>query len=180
MKVNNNLFVEAKYKLFIDDEEGKGEELVEETTEDVPFQYIHGLGLMLPAFEEKLLGLEPGDTFDFFLEADQAYGQHQDDYVTDLPKEIFHVNGKFDDEMVKVDATIPLMDSEGNQLLGRVLEILENHIKVDLNHPLAGEKLHFVGEIVEVHEATTEEINKFFPQQSACGSGGCCGCTGCH
>ena len=59
MKVNNNLFVEAKYKLFIDDEEGKGEELVEETTQDVPFQYIHGLGLMLPASHSGSFGKRP-------------------------------------------------------------------------------------------------------------------------
>jgi FKBP-type peptidyl-prolyl cis-trans isomerase SlyD len=51
-----------------------------------------------------------------------------------------------------------LQDSEGNPLDGRVIEIGEDFVKVDLNHPLAGEDLHFKGEILSVREATEEEL----------------------
>lgn len=177
MKVDKNNFVEAQYKLYIDNKNGKGEILVEETTDDLPFQFIHGLGMMLPSFEQNLLGLEPGDEFDFEINPGDAYGQRNEDYIADLPKKIFFVDGKFDSEMVKPGNTVPLLDSDGNQLIGTILEINEDTVKVDLNHPLAGEKLHFTGKIVEVHPATSEEINMFFPQHN-CG-GGCSGCSGC-
>jgi FKBP-type peptidyl-prolyl cis-trans isomerase SlyD len=52
-----------------------------------------------------------------------------------------------------------LQDSEGNPLDGRVVEIGEDFVKVDLNHPLAGEDLHFKGEILSVREASQDELD---------------------
>ncbi|MDO4790477.1 MAG: FKBP-type peptidyl-prolyl cis-trans isomerase [Porphyromonas sp.] len=179
MKVDKNLFVEAQYKLYAQTKGVEGEELVEETTSEVPFQYIHGLGMMLPAFEQKLLGLEAGEKFDFVLSCTDAYGERSDEYIANLPKEIFMVEDEFDSEMVFAGAQVPLMDAEGNQLIGTVVEVADEHVRVDLNHPLAGNDLHFIGEVTDVHEATTEEIEMFFPQEGGCCSSGGCSSGGC-
>ncbi|MBO5975504.1 MAG: peptidylprolyl isomerase, partial [Paludibacteraceae bacterium] len=76
---------------------------------------------------------------------------------------------------------VPLIDSEGNQLNAEVVEVKKESITVDFNHPLAGEVLHFVGEILDIHEATEADSARFGMHQ--CGGCGCsgsdCGDCGC-
>ena len=60
--------------------------------------------------------------------------------------------------MIKEGNTVPMMDSNGNRMNGSVLEVKEDVVVMDFNHPLAGETLHFNGEVIDVHEPTAEEI----------------------
>jgi len=60
-------------------------------------------------------------------------------------------------ERVRVTAG-PMMDQEGNKLPGRIMEINEEDVLMDFNHPLAGKELHFTGEITDVRMATSEEL----------------------
>jgi FKBP-type peptidyl-prolyl cis-trans isomerases 2 len=128
---------------------------------------------MLPSFEKKLENLKKGDKFDFVLTADEAYGQPDPENVIELPKDIFMVDGKFDDEMVVEGAVLPMRDAQGNTLEGTVEKITETGVVMDFNHPMAGIDLHFIGEVLEVREPTEEDVH-------AC-TGGCggCGCDGC-
>ncbi len=133
--------------------------------------------MMLPEFEKNLYGLAIGDKFDFVLTSEQAYGQRQDDAVLELPKDIFkNEEGVFDSSIVYEGNTVPMRDTEGNTLHGSVLEVREDVVVMDFNHPLAGETLHFEGTIIDEHEATAEEIEQFFGGQSGCGCGSDCGC----
>jgi FKBP-type peptidyl-prolyl cis-trans isomerase SlyD len=76
-----------------------------------------------------------------------------------LPANIFHdENGAFDKEMFQVGSMVPMSDSEGNQLRGRILEVAEETVQMDFNHPLADTDLHFVGTILEVRDAEAEEL----------------------
>ena len=63
-----------------------------------------------------------------------------------------------DEENVKVGVTLPMVDNEGNRLYGKVQEITAEYVKMDFNHPLAGQDLHFKGEVLEIREATEEEL----------------------
>ena len=108
--------------------------------------------MMLPAFEKALNGLEVGGTFNFSIEPAEAYGEYNEEHVLDLPKNIFEVDGKFDAEMIKEGNTVPMMDSNGNRMNGSVLEVKDDIVVMDFNHPLAGETLHFSGEVIAVHE----------------------------
>jgi FKBP-type peptidyl-prolyl cis-trans isomerase SlyD len=85
--------------------------------------------------------------------------------------------------MVKEGNLVPLMDSEGNRVNAMVVSIGTDVVTVDLNHPLAGEDLHFVGEVIEVRDATEAEIKAFLNPGGGCGSCGCssddCGDGGC-
>ena len=193
---NINRFMSISYSLYIDEEGEK--RLVEETKSGQPFQFISGFGIALDAFEQQLTPLEVGAEFDFALTKDQAYGDSRDDMRLELEREVFSINGHFDHEHVYQDAIIPLQNEEGNRFYGRVVEVGEDKVKIDLNHPLAGETLYFKGKVLENREATEDEISHLMKHltggcgghcddcDSGCGHDhdGChedgCGCGHCH
>ena len=134
--------------------------------------------MTIPGFENAIAPLAVGDTFDFTLSKDDVYGDYVAERVLDLSKDIFCIDGKFDDEHIYVDAIIPLQNQDGNRFMGHVLEINndKNTVKIDLNHPLAGKTLNFVGAVVESREATNGEIQAMINHMT--GGGGCGGCGG--
>ena len=152
--------------------------LQEETSAGNPFRFLSGFGMTIPGFENAIAPLAVGDTFDFTLSKDDAYGDYVSERVLDLSKDIFCIDGKFDDEHIYVDAIIPLQNQDGNRFMGHVLEINndKNTVKIDLNHPLAGKTLNFVGAVVESREATNGEIQAMINHMT--GGGGCGGCGG--
>ncbi|HEX7415240.1 MAG TPA: FKBP-type peptidyl-prolyl cis-trans isomerase [Bacteroidia bacterium] len=157
MTIEKNKVVSVNYHLTGKLEE-QPEELIEQTSAEKPFVFIYGIGGMLEEFEKNLSGKQAGDAFDFHIKAVSAYGEHQGDYVADIPKEAFHVEGKFDTERVKEGEELPMLDSEGHQMHGLVVTVKEEHVVMDFNHPLAGYDLHFVGSVLDVREATKEEL----------------------
>ncbi|ODT56064.1 MAG: peptidylprolyl isomerase [Paludibacter sp. 47-17] len=181
MKITANKSVSAEYELFVDGENEGELELMEKATTQQPLSFIYGVGMMLPKFEEHLFGLATGDKFEFTLNVEDAYGEYEDANVIDLDRSIFEVDGKLDEKVIFAGNVVPLMDSEGNRLNAQVVEVSATAVKVDLNHPLAGETLHFKGSILEVHEATEEELNAIFGGGGGCGCGsGGCGCDDGH
>ena len=155
MKISSNKVVSMTYELKLDNENG---EMVQRVEKDKPFVYLFGIGGLLPVFEKSLENLVVGDTFAFGLTAEDGYGQRNDDAVVALDKNIFEVEGKIDEEMIKVGNVVPMQNDQGQPLNGMVLEITDDKVKMDFNHPLAGKDLHFTGEILDVREATEEEL----------------------
>jgi FKBP-type peptidyl-prolyl cis-trans isomerase SlyD len=135
------------------------EELIEETSKDHPFIFLFGYGGVLPDFETSLNGKQKGDKFDFRIGPKNGYGLYEKDYVVKIPRAAFEIEGKFDDVRVKVGSELEMTDSEGNPLMGKVLSISEEEVEMDFNHPLAGYELHFIGEVLDVREATPEELD---------------------
>lgn len=181
MKITANKSVSAEYELFVDGEKGGELELMEKATTEQPLNFIFGVGMMLPKFEENLFGLEVGSTFDFTLSNEDAYGEYDDESVLELDRSVFEVDGKLDEEMVFEGNVVPLMDNEGHRINAQIVSVNDTHVKVDLNHPLAGENLHFKGKVLEVREATEQELASLQGGGcSGCGDGGCgdggCGC----
>ncbi len=167
-------YVEVTYDLFV----GKENELMERATEEVPLRFVFGLDQMLASFEAQLNGLEVGDKFDFVIPCADAYGERDEDHVLELEKKMFEVDGKFDEEIIFPGNTVPMMDANGNRLNGSVLEVKEDIVVMDFNHPLAGEDLHFVGVVKMVRPATEEELR---PTHSCgCGCDSCGGCGESH
>lgn len=170
MKITANKTVSAEYELYVDGETEGELELMEKATAEQPLNFIYGVGMMLPKFEENLFGLEKGSSFDFTINTEDAYGTYDDDSVIDLDRAIFEIDGKVDEEVIFEGNVVPLMDNEGNRINAQVVKITDTHVTVDLNHPLAGENLHFKGTVLEVREATEKEL-------AALTGGGCgCGC----
>ncbi len=155
MKIDNNKVVSVTYVLRT---ESFDSEIIETATKENPLTFIFGIGMMLPAFEENLKGLEPGDSFQFKLSADEAYGQPSDENILDIPIQAFEVNGQRQDDLLKVGNVIPMQDNQGNQFYGEIKEIGENTVKMDFNHPMAGKDLYFIGQVIDVRDATPEEL----------------------
>ena len=175
METAENKYITVAYKLYtIEDGE---KELVEEAKAEHPFQFISGMGTTLEAFESQIVPLKKGDKFDFTIPSAEASGEYNDEHVLDLPKHIFEIEGKFDSERIVAGNIVPLMDSEGRRMNGTVVEVKPDIVVVDMNHPLAGADLNFVGEVVESRPATNEEIQEVVNMM---GGGGCsCGCDSC-
>ncbi|MBS1652316.1 MAG: FKBP-type peptidyl-prolyl cis-trans isomerase [Bacteroidetes bacterium] len=158
MKIEKNTVVSANYYLSAS-KDNQPEELVEQTNAEHPFVFLVGHTGVLPDFEKNLIHKIAGDKFDFKIKAAEAYGMYDNEYVMPLKKNIFEVDGKFDSERIKVGEDIEMNDADGNALVGHVVEITDDSVIMDFNHPLAGYDLHFIGEILNVRSATAEEIS---------------------
>ncbi len=176
MAITKNKMVSLTYDLRI---EGANGELIEQATAEKPLNFVYGAGLMMPKFEALLEGMEQGNDFNINLSSDEAYGPIDENAIVDLPKHLFLVEGKFDDEIINVGNTVPMMSASGQRMNGLVLEITDENVKMDFNHPLAGEDLFFKGKVMGVREATDEEIAATVQGGCGCGSGGSCSDGGC-
>ena len=149
--------------------------MVEEATVEHPFQFISGLGTALERFENEITPLNEGDKFDFVIPCAEAYGEYMPEGVRTVSKEMFMIDGVFDEEHIFEGSIVPLQDSEGHHFYATVGEITATTVTVDLNHPHAGKDLTFVGEVVTSRPATNEEIQSTLNMLSGeCGCG-CCG-----
>ena len=171
MSIAKDKMVSLTYDLRMDGTEG---ELIEQATAEKPLTFVYGRGMMLPKFESFLEGLEAGKSFEINLRCQDAYGELDENAVVDLPRQVFIVDGKFDEEIVSVGNTVPMMTTNGQRMNGLVLEITEETVRMDFNHPLAGEDLFFKGHVLEVRDASEEEITA---TMGGCGCGGGCGCS---
>ncbi|WP_207428859.1 peptidylprolyl isomerase [Pedobacter sp. SYSU D00535] len=151
MRIQPNSVVALTYDLYTT--ENGQEVFVEKATEEQPLVFLYGVGMMLPKFEENLNGLSAGDNYDFHLAAADAYGEKDENAVAELGAEMFQGM-----DMPQVDSVLPLQDNHGNQFRARVTNVSESGVTVDLNHPMAGQDLHFKGQILNVREATQEEL----------------------
>ena len=152
MKIQPESVVSLTYDLYVKQEDGS-EAFVESATVEQPLTFLYGAGQMLPKFEENLSPLSTGDVYEFRLSPDDAYGAYDEQAVANLPIEMF--NGT---EMPVIGSVLPLQDNHGNHFQGQVVSIAEDAVIVDLNHPMAGQELHFKGTILNVRPATPEEL----------------------
>ena len=187
MEIKPGKFVVLTYDLYAGAGEPE-ETLMMRATDEMPDQFVFGVDQnILPSMLKRLEGLKQGDKFDFVLSCEEAFGERNEEHVMELDKEIFMVDGKFDDQTVFEGNTVPMMTSEGYRINGSVLKVTDDKVLMDFNHPLAGENLHYVGMVKLVRDATEEELH---PRHSCgCGCGhdhGSCGdecgdcCDGCH
>lgn len=175
MDTTPNKYITVAYELYTEMDGEK--ELIEKATTEHPFQFISGLGTTLDAFEEKIKPLVKGEKFNICLTVDEAYGPYEQERVIEVNKDIFKVNNHFDKERIYPGAVVPLMNADGERFNGTIAEVKESTVVVDLNHPLAGKELNFVGEVTENRDATKDEIQGMLNMLS--GEGGCgCGCCG--
>jgi FKBP-type peptidyl-prolyl cis-trans isomerase SlyD len=155
MKISKDKVVSLSYELRLDHKDG---EIVETLKPEGPLVFIYGSGNLLPKFEENISGLLVGDQFNFSLAASEAYGEINQEAIVNIPISVFEIDGKIDDNMLKIGSTIPMQDSSGNRLTGKVAEVSTESVKMDFNHPLAGNHLFFKGEITDIRDATEEEL----------------------
>ena len=170
MEEAKNKFMSVVYQLYTVND---GEKTLEEqTSTDRPFEFISGFGIALDAFEQQVVKLEKGATFDFILQPAEAFGEFDPDGVHKVSRDVFTINGHFDHENIYEDAVITLMDNEDHQFMAKVKKIEDDGVTIDTNHPLAGKTLNFTGTVVENRDATEEEVQHLIKHLT----GGCSGC----
>jgi FKBP-type peptidyl-prolyl cis-trans isomerase SlyD len=172
MIVSQNKVVSLTYELRVN---GIGGNVIESVDRNSPLTFVFGSGSLLPKFEDNLSGLKVGDSFDFDLTSEDAYGNYDENSLIQVPLHAFQIDGKVDYELVKIGNKIPMQDSEGHRLTGVVKTVDTDTVTMDFNHPLAGNHLYFKGEITEVRQASEEELTHGHVH-SSCGCDGGCAC----
>lgn len=166
MRVENNKMVAVNYKLTVDGT------VVDQSQEGAPLQFVCGTGMLLPKFEEAIMGKEVGEKVEFTLAPADGYGEVNPEAVVELPKSLFEVEGVVAEDLLVEGNHIPMADAAGNRMVGVVKSVTEEGVMMDFNHPMAGATLNFEVEVVAVNEVTPEDL-------AAMNGGGCsCGCEG--
>lgn len=158
MTIDTNKVVTLTYELQVDDEDGE-RTLVEKVEQDNPMVILYGSSGLPERFEENIQGLKEGDAFEFSIDPEEGYGDFDEEAIVELPKNVFQVDGKIDNEMLQIGNFVPMTNQDGHRLQGKILEVNEESVLMDFNHPLAGVNMHFKGQVVGVREASEEELS---------------------
>lgn len=149
MTVTKNKVVRIHYTL-----KGSEGEVLDSSEGRDPLAYIQGVGNLIPGLEEKLEGKAAGDKVDAAIEPEKAYGERSEDNLHVVPLSSFESEG---DEKLEEGMQVRVQTNQGESIAG-VSKIDGEDVTLDLNHPLAGETLHFNVDVVEVRDATEEEL----------------------
>ena len=129
-------------------------EVLDSSRESEPLTYLHGAGNIVPGLERALTSLDVGATTTVQLSPSEAYGEYNADMVQHVPREEF---GGIDD--LEVGLQLQARDPNGQTFVVFITELRDDVVVVDANHPLAGVHLTFDIEIVDVRDATAEELS---------------------
>ena len=147
--VGDGLVVSHAYSLRLDD----GEE-IDTAAGDDPLVYLHGAQNIIPGLERALAGLKIGDARSVTVSPDDAYGEMDPDAFELVPYDAFPGDLELEEGM-----GLRMVESgTGRQMEAYISELRDDGALLDMNHPLAGETLHFDVEIVGLRRATTDEI----------------------
>ena len=117
-----------------------------------PIVYLHGYGNIVAGLENDLRGKQAGDTFKVRIAPEHAYGMRDESAVQRVPVKHLIRPGKL--EIGKAVA----VNTNAGPRRGLVLKVGRFNVDLDLNHPLAGKTLVFDVRVLEVRDATPEEI----------------------
>lgn len=129
-------------------------EVLDSSEGRAPLAYIQGIGNLIPGLEAELNGKQVGDKIKAVIAPKDAYGEYDEKMLHKVPKSGFRGEG---DEQVQVGMQVQVDTGEGHAI-ATVTAVEGEDVTLDLNHPLAGEELHFDVEIMGVRAATEEEL----------------------
>ncbi|BAI80443.1 FKBP-type peptidyl-prolyl cis-trans isomerase SlyD [Deferribacter desulfuricans SSM1] len=140
MKVTNDSKVTFIYTVSLEDGT-----VVDAVTKEEPLVAEMGQNQLLPVLEEQMLGMEVGDKKDVTLKPEDTFGPYNESLVAEIPREEIQL-----DPSIKEDMYIDLEDEQNNLYRGKVLELNDEFVKIDFNHPLAGQTLTYSIEIIDI------------------------------
>ena len=117
--------------------------IIDSNFESVPATFAVGDGYLLPGFESTLMGLVNGDEREFTIPPEQAFGQHNPQNVQAVER------GNFDQEELELGAMFSFQNGDG-ELPGVIVDVDENEVMIDFNHPLAGKNIIFQVKIIDI------------------------------
>ncbi len=146
MQVADNMAVSIHYTLTNDDGE-----VLDTSIGDEPLVYLHGVGNIIPGLENALHGKVAGDKFNVHIAPEDAYGELVEEMIQVIPRDMFEGI-----DNIEVGMQFNADVSSGSGVV-TVVNIEDDDITIDGNHPLAGLALTFDVEVIDVRAATEEE-----------------------
>lgn len=147
MQVSENRAVTIHYTLT-----NPNGDVIDSSRDGEPLAYIHGIGALVPGLEKELEGKSAGDNVAVTVQPEEGYGEKSDQLIQALPKELFKIDGE-----IEVGMRFHAEAEHGVELV-EVVAVGDDTVTIDANHPLAGETLNFDVDVVDVRDATKEEI----------------------
>ncbi|MFA5530036.1 MAG: peptidylprolyl isomerase [Thiohalomonadaceae bacterium] len=147
MQITANKVVTIDYTLT--DEQGQ---VIDSSQGRDPLAYLHGFNNIIPGLESALEGRSSGDSLNVVVAPGEAYGERDDALVQSVSRELFE-----DAEQLEVGMRFQSVSEQGVRLV-TVVEVADDSVTVDSNHPLAGLTLNFDVTVVDVREASQEEL----------------------
>jgi FKBP-type peptidyl-prolyl cis-trans isomerase SlyD len=148
VKIANDLAVAIHYTLTDDDGD-----VLDSSAGSAPLIYLHGHANIIPGLERALAGCSVGDKKQVIVQPGDGYGERDDSLVQDIPREMF--GGV---ESIEVGMEFQVEGQHGHQFV-EVTAVKDEVITIDGNHALAGKVLNFEVEVVDVRQATEEELH---------------------
>lgn len=118
-----------------------------------PLAYIHGIGNIIPGLESALEGKHAGDALKVSVPPQDGYGERDESMMQAVPRQMFETPDE-----IQVGMQFHTMTENGHPMVVTVIETSPETITVDANHPLAGQTLNFDVTVVEIRDATAEEL----------------------
>jgi FKBP-type peptidyl-prolyl cis-trans isomerase SlyD len=128
-------------------------EVVDSSAGSDPLTYLHGSGEMVPGFEKSLTGKKAGEKHSFTVPAAEGYGERKGKGPQKVPKAAFEGIGD-----IEVGMALDTEGDDGHSQTVWIAAIDSDYVTIDINHPLAGETLHFDVEVLAVRKATADEV----------------------
>lgn len=153
IKIADNIVVTMDYELRIDGE------IVDTSEDGDPIVFLQGAGQIIPGLEKAIYGLTAGDKKSVTVGPADGYGEIDPDSIVEVPKDEFPEDFPLE---LGVEITVNTEDEDDESLEeemeATIVAVNEETVTLDFNHPLAGKTLDFAVNILEVREATAEEI----------------------
>jgi len=148
MLIDNNKVITINYTLKNDDGN-----LIDESN-DGSFCYLHGADNIIPGMEQALHGKTKDDQLQLSLKPDEAYGEYVEALTQIVDRAMFDVN-----DTIEAGMQFQAQSENGQMIMITVTSVDGDNVTIDGNHPLAGETLHYDITVVDVRDATEEEIS---------------------
>ncbi|WP_020570703.1 FKBP-type peptidyl-prolyl cis-trans isomerase [Neolewinella persica] len=133
--------------------------LLERMDVNYPFKFMFGVGKMLPAWERRLFGLKPGTGFAFKLSPEDAYGVPGKEHILKMPLHLFYnEREQIEPDLLVEGQFVTLTGADGKAVHAKVLKWDDKEVTLDANHALAGKTLFFSGAVLEVRQASVDEL----------------------
>lgn len=120
-------------------------DLIDETPSSDPVELYCGAGQLVPGFERALMGLRAGERKSFTVPAQEAYGERNDELVKRIARSALPSHIK-----VQQGMRIPMRSPEGVELVCKIIEVQDEAVIADFNHPLAGQPLQCTVDVLDV------------------------------
>jgi peptidylprolyl isomerase len=144
MKVEKNKLVTIEYEGKFED----GEVFDSSEKHGKPLDFVTGVGMVVPGFDNAVIGMEKGEEKEVTIEPKDGYGEYNEELKKDIPRNMLPP-----DQEPKKGMMLGMQTPDGRQIPAMIKEVTKDKIIIDVNHPLAGKKLLFKIKVLEIKDA---------------------------